>query len=102
MRGVTLRQLGSAIGVSYRQVYKYEQGLNKVSVGALYAIARALDVPVTDFFKGVGEAARVGKPYAPLLTETTLHFSAIQNEKHQEAFCQLVRVLAYDEPVSYP
>ena len=100
--GLTQRQLGNAIGVTARQVYKYEQGLNRVSVGTLYAIAQALDVSVTYLFKGIGEAARVEKPYVPLLTETTLHFSAIQNERHQEAFCQLVRVLAYDEPVSPP
>jgi transcriptional regulator with XRE-family HTH domain len=33
------------IGVSYQQAHKYERGVNRVSAGRLFEIARALNAP---------------------------------------------------------
>src|ERR1700746_324674 len=95
MLGLTQQQLAEMIGVTYQQAHKYERGINRVSAGRLYEIARVLNAPITDFYEGLGEeAARQGPPHQPMLLEIARNFAEIQNEKHQEAVSQLARVLA--------
>lgn len=45
--------LAEAIGVSYQQVQKYENGTDRVGAGRLWAISIALDVPVGYFYGDV-------------------------------------------------
>lgn len=45
--------LAESIGVSYQQVQKYENGTDRVGASRLWAIARALDVPVGYFYGDV-------------------------------------------------
>jgi transcriptional regulator with XRE-family HTH domain len=83
------------IGISDAQVYKLEHGINRVSAGRLYQIARLLNEPISYFYDGLSEeAARPVAPHQRVLLETTRNFAAIKNEKHQDAFSQLVRALA--------
>jgi len=49
-RGVTQQELARALGISYQQVQKYENGANRVSAGRLYVIATALGVEVSSFY----------------------------------------------------
>ena len=49
--------LADQIGVTFQQVQKYEKGTNRVGAGRLTHIARALNVPITDFFKGLARPA---------------------------------------------
>ena len=48
--GLTQQRVGEAIGVTPQQAHKYEQGVNRITAGHLYLLARALGV-------GVGGAA---------------------------------------------
>jgi transcriptional regulator with XRE-family HTH domain len=43
---VSQTELGEALGVTFQQVQKYENGKNRVSAGALQIIAERLKVPV--------------------------------------------------------
>jgi transcriptional regulator with XRE-family HTH domain len=45
--------LAEAIGVSYQQVQKYENGTDRVGASRLWAISIALDVPVSYFYGDV-------------------------------------------------
>jgi transcriptional regulator with XRE-family HTH domain len=95
MLGLTQQQLAELVGVTYQQAHKYERGINRVSAGRLYEIARILDAPITYFYEGVGE--EVPQAVAPrhrMLLEISPNFAEIQNQKHQEAVSQLARVLA--------
>jgi len=104
MLGLTQQQLAELIGVTYQQAHKYETGINRISAGRLYQIARALGVDVNYFFEGL-EAE--GGPPAPreseltpsqrLLLELARHFTAIRSRRHQEAICNLARMLAAAE-----
>ena len=53
MLGLTQQQLADLIGVTYQQAHKYERGINRVSAGRLWEIARVLTVPVSYFFDGI-------------------------------------------------
>ena len=49
-RGLSQTALGTAVGVTFQQVQKYEKGQNRVCAGRLREIARLLEVPVSAFF----------------------------------------------------
>ena len=95
MLGLTQQQLAEMIGVTYQQAHKYERGINRVSAGRLFEIARALSAPITYFYEGIGED---GPPQITLhqrmQLEIARNFAEIRNEKHQEAVSQLARALA--------
>ncbi|HEV2335961.1 MAG TPA: helix-turn-helix transcriptional regulator [Stellaceae bacterium] len=95
MLGLTQQQLAEMIGVTYQQAHKYERGINRVSAGRLFEIARVLNTPITYFYDGLGEEApRPAMPHQRMLLEIARNFGEIQNEKHQEAVSQLARALA--------
>ena len=103
MLGLTQQQLAEMIGVTYQQAHKYERGINRVSAGRLFEIARVLNAPITYFYDGLGqETPRPVAPHQRMLLEIARNFAEIQNEKHQEAVSQLARALAGRSPSFQP
>jgi transcriptional regulator with XRE-family HTH domain len=100
--GLTLRQAAELLGVSYRQLQKYETGHNRLSAGRLHRIAEALGVEVGHFFADVdpegllGGAGpdEAGRGQRRMLLELVRHAAAIRDPKHREALCRLARDLA--------
>src|ERR1700730_17201489 len=45
------QDLGKALGISYQQVQKYEQGVSRIGAGRLQQLAEILNVPVSLFFE---------------------------------------------------
>ncbi|RMF15281.1 MAG: helix-turn-helix domain-containing protein [Alphaproteobacteria bacterium] len=56
-RGVTQQELARALGISYQQVQKYENGSNRISAGRLYVVARLLGVDLSYFFPSAEDLA---------------------------------------------
>ena len=54
--GISQTQMATALGLTFQQVYKYEQGKNRISAGRLYEFGKILGVPITFFFEGVVDA----------------------------------------------
>ena len=103
MLGLTQQQMAELIGVTYQQAHKYETGINRISAGRLYQIAQALGVEISYFFEDV-EPERRGKakaaelmPQQRMLLELARNFTSIGSRKHQDALCNLARVLANGE-----
>ena len=48
--GISQEELAETLNVSYQQVQRYENGLNRLNVENIQTIATALKIPVTDFF----------------------------------------------------
>ncbi len=48
--GLTQTELGKKIGVSYRQIQRYENSSNQILASRLYDLAKALSINVADFF----------------------------------------------------
>ncbi len=100
MLGLTQQQMAELIGVTYQQAHKYETGINRISAGRLYQIAQALGVEVGYFFEELtgDQPARPSEPQLMpqqrMLLELARNFSAVASRKHQEAICNLARVLA--------
>ncbi len=95
MLGLTQQQLADLIGVTYQQAHKYERGINRVSAGRLFEVARVLGVPVAYFFEGLdAEDSPPTSPRERMCLELARNFAQIPNEKHQEALSKLARALA--------
>ena len=49
--GVSQTELGNALGLTYQQIQKYENGSNRVSASRLYQVASIFGVPIMFFFE---------------------------------------------------
>jgi transcriptional regulator with XRE-family HTH domain len=52
---MTQQQLAQSVGIRFQQIQKYESGANRISASRLWDLARALDMPISFFFEGLGE-----------------------------------------------
>ncbi|MGH9436697.1 MAG: helix-turn-helix domain-containing protein [Terriglobia bacterium] len=94
MLGLTQQQLAGIIGITYQQVHKYEYGINRVSAGRLFQIARALSAPISYFYEGVGEEGpRPVTPHQRMLLEHAGVFSNL-SKKNRQIVADLARALA--------
>jgi transcriptional regulator with XRE-family HTH domain len=100
--GMTQTYIGDAIGVTFQQVQKYENGVNRISAGRLHQLAGILGVPVTFFFEGT--AAEAGSlpakddPMAGLANSASLRlvmaFTRITDRELRRRIVALVEELA--------
>lgn len=67
-RQITQMELGEALGVTFQQVQKYENGRNRITGGRLDDIARALEITVAELMPpGDGEPDRKPDPVRTML-----------------------------------
>jgi transcriptional regulator with XRE-family HTH domain len=95
--GLTQDELAAALGVSYQQVQKYENGANRISAVRLWQIGRRLDVPVGWFFEEPNDPAgpedgRLAQARGVL--EMARGFGALRSAPVKAALVGLVRALA--------
>ena len=96
--------LAQALGVSFQQVQKYEQGKNRLSAAMMVQIAAALKVDVQYFFEELPSGAKNTKEIkTPVLTEMSLAahgprlidaFLKLKTDKLRGAVADLVQALA--------
>ncbi len=98
--GMSLEELAKAIGVTYQQVQKYEQGGNRVSASTLFRISRALSVPACSFFAGLaGQDGRndaretAADPRSREMERMTRHFARLTSTRIRRAVIAIVSVL---------
>ena len=60
--GMNQTKLGDAIGVSFQQVQKYENGANRISASRLFGLSRMFDVPIEYFFDDMPTAVAASSP----------------------------------------
>ena len=100
--GITQTQLANAIGVTFQQVQKYEQGTNRIGGSRLAGIAKALEVPVSYFFEQSSEETEVAS--ASLLNvrgavSLLRAYAGIRNPQQRQAMVNLARAMAGEEPL---
>ena len=60
--GMSQNTVGTAVGLSFQQIQKYERGSNRVGSSRLFEFAKVLDVPVSYFFDEMPSNALAGRP----------------------------------------
>lgn len=58
-RGLSLRALADKCGLSVNAISRIERGENSPTVASLHLLARALDIPITEFFREASDRATV-------------------------------------------
>jgi len=97
-KGMSQMQLAMHLGVTFQQIQKYENGMNRIGSGRLQRIAQALNVPVAHFFKSDGSPP-VGTPspaedLAVEGAERLLQaFRRIANNESRRALLQIAKSL---------
>lgn len=60
--GMSQSKIGTAVGLTFQQVQKYERGSNRIGSSRLFEFAKVLDVPVSYFFDEMPANALAGRP----------------------------------------
>jgi transcriptional regulator with XRE-family HTH domain len=109
--GMSQQQLGTALGLTFQQVQKYEHGVNRVSASKLYSLSQTLGVSVSFFFENM-PATPAQKEVSTsaicsdlLAAQETLelvraYYTIPGTLRH--ALCQVVRVAARKVPTAGP
>ncbi len=58
--GMSQEELGKHVGLNVPQIYKYEKGMNQITVRRLWQFSLILGRPISWFFDGIGERKRKG------------------------------------------
>lgn len=59
--GMTQEQIGVALGITFQQVQKYEQGTNRISAGKLYELSKILGVDISFFYNNAPDTKASAK-----------------------------------------
>ncbi len=55
--------LGNHVGVTFQQIQKNENGMNRIAASRLWQISLILGQPISWFFEGIGEQKRKGDDF---------------------------------------
>ncbi len=58
--GMTQTELGKHVGLTFQQIQKYENGLNRMAASRLWQFSLILGQPISWFFERIGERKRKG------------------------------------------
>ena len=96
LAGASQEEVGTAIGVSFQAVQKFENGENRLSAGRLAAAAKFLGVPMSFFFQDDAEpAAAVDTAgFSTKEIELVRHFRAIASEDMREHLLKLTKIIS--------
>ncbi len=89
--------LGEEIGLSFKQIRKYEQGQNRIGAGTLYRLSQALGVRVDYFFDGLDSLSADGAPPHGEAETLAKEFQSIGAPSRRRALLRLVKSIA-DSP----
>ena len=98
-RGLSQTALGTAVGVTFQQVQKYEKGQNRVGAGRLREIARLLEVPVSAFFEeNEGEESKQADVFGFLSAHGAIEllraYASIEDDDLRRDVLSIVRTAA--------
>lgn len=60
--GISQKQMAANLGITFQQVQKYENGINRISASRLWDISKVLRIPVEFFFSGMDETVENQSP----------------------------------------
>ena len=100
--GVTQTQLAQQLGVSFQQVQKYENGMNRVGAGRLVQTAQILGIPIDTLLQGLNaptrKTLRADDPLELLSTGAAVRlvqaFSQISDRQIRNALVSLAEGIA--------
>ncbi|WP_425360354.1 MULTISPECIES: helix-turn-helix domain-containing protein [unclassified Candidatus Tisiphia] len=95
-KGLSRQQLAKTIDVTLQQLQKYETGFNRISIGRLILIAKALEKNIGYFYEGLEDIKNiepVQTQHQRLCIEVSRNFMKIRNPEYQQAVNALIHSL---------
>ncbi|MDW9473122.1 helix-turn-helix domain-containing protein [Sinorhizobium meliloti] len=94
--GVSKRGLAKAVGISWSQMKKCEDGARRISAGSLFAVARALNCSIDEFWRGIdpGETTVLLPEQSDDAMMVARNFDRIPSPAHRDAIANLIATLA--------
>ena len=95
--GMTMPQLGNAIGVTYQQIQKYERGMNRMASSNLVRAAKALQVPMAYFFENIegGGPPLAGRSdFSAAAADIARDFMTIKDKDVQRTLAKFLQAVA--------
>ncbi len=98
-KGFLRKQLSEAVGITGQQLSKYEKGKNRVSIGRLILISKALGERVSYFYEGLETEVTYQLPIdqEEIRKEIVRNFMRLNSLEYQNAINQLIRLLLKDK-----
>jgi transcriptional regulator with XRE-family HTH domain len=100
VQGMTLMQLGAALGVSFQAIQKYESGDINIVPPKLILLTEILKVPIGYFFAAEDAPPEVAKGSKRQLMEVMRKLLRIEQDQPEvfEAICEEIRLRAKLSP----
>lgn len=101
-KGLSQTELGDQVGVTFQQIQKYENGVNRVGCGRLFEISVALGVSIPDLFEGANlppSPKRSGRSPFDLLEDSlsvrlAVAFSGLTGRRTRHSLVTLVESMS--------
>ena len=72
--GLSQEEIGTAVGITFQQIQKYERGLNRIGSSRLYEFTRLLGVSVSYFFEDIEPTTKALNGGSSALAEESTPF----------------------------
>lgn len=72
--GKSQEEIGTAVGITFQQIQKYERGLNRIGSSRLYEFAKLLGVGVGYFFEGIENESKNADGNVSVFAEDSTSF----------------------------
>ncbi len=105
-RKISQKALAKQMGITYQQVQKYENGLNKISVSRLWQICDIFDISPNFLFENILDESQKSKKSKPLIPNSLatsqdmklmLAFKKIDDSAKRALMIKLCQAMASDE-----
>ena len=105
---ISQEKLAEGVGLTFQQIQKYENGINRIGTGRLHALATLLEVPVSYFFEGIdsGSSKAAGDSNMSAITEAlstkegvriAIALSRIRDPKTRRSIAELLEAMIRNE-----
>jgi len=94
-KGLSRKQLAASINVTHQQLQKYEKGTNRISIGRLLLISKALNKNISYFYEALETTnnEELVTQHQRMCIEVSRNFMKLKNPTHQEAINTLIKSL---------
>ena len=103
LQNYTQEWLANKLGISYQQVQKYETGMNRVSSGRLYEIAKILSVSIDALYRGAETVPGAPPPstgdQTPEILSLIGDFQTLDSGTVRSAISGVVKAIAKGDPI---
>lgn len=93
LRSLSQNELAKQLNLSFQQVQKYENGVNRISASKLFEIGQVLDAPIDYFFDGL-HANDEEAPSEIMLSKVAQDVGSLTDDKVKESILRFISDVA--------